>query len=187
MSDSDTVTRLLDEISGGRREASDELLPVVYGELRRLAHARMARLKPNQTLQPTELVHEAYLRLVQGGDPGWDSRGHFFAAAAEAMRRIIVDRARRAASLKRGGDRVRITLSAVRGGVEPRPEELVAIDVALDRLQAQDPRMTEVVKLRFFAGLTQDETALAMGISRRTVNRLSMAARAWLTRELDQR
>lgn len=187
MVDTGSVTRLLDEITGGNREASDELLPLVYEELRRLARARLAHLRPGQTLQPTELVHEAYLRLVQGGDPGWDNRGHFFAAAAEAMRRIVIDRARRAASLKRGGDRVRITLSAVPGGVEPKPEELLAVNNALNDLESQDPRMARVVKLRAFAGLTQEETALAMGISRRTVNRLSTAARAWLAGALAQR
>lgn len=145
-----------------------------------MAHARMARLRPGQTLQPTALVHEAYLRLVEGGDPGWDNRGHFFAAAAESMRRIIIDRARRAARLKHGGGRLRITLSAIPGGVEPRPEDLLAVDDALERLEAQDEKMAGVVKLRYFAGLTQDETAAVMGVSRRTVNRLSTAARAWL-------
>jgi len=184
MSDPETTTRLLAEISGGNRAASDELLPLVYDELRRLAHARMARLKPGQTLQPTALVHEAYVRLVESNDQGWENRGHFFAAAAEAMRRIIVDRARRAARVKHGGDRVRITISALRGDVEPRPEELLALDEALRRLEQQDSRMAEVVKLRYFAGLTQDETAAAMDISRRTVNRLSTAARAWLAGQL---
>jgi len=187
MTDPETATRLLAEIGGGNRAASDELLPLVYEELRRLARARMAGLKPGQTLQPTALVHEAYLRLVRGGDQGWDSRGHFFAAAAEAMRRIIIDRARWAARVKHGGDRVRITLSAVGGGDEPEPEELLAVNEALGSLERQDPRMAEVVKLRTFAGLTQDETAAAMGVSRRTVNRLSTAARAWLAGELAQR
>ena len=167
--------------------ASEDLLPQVYEELRKLAHARMARLKPGQTLQPTALVHEAYLRLVKGGDPDWDNRGHFFAAAAEAMRRIVIDRARRAASLKRGGDRVQITLSAVPGGGVPKAEDLLAVDDALGRLEEQDPRMAEVVKLRYFAGLTQDETAAVMDVSRRTVNRLSTAARAWLAGALGQR
>ena len=184
MSDPETATRLLAEIENGSRTAADELLPLVYDVLRRLARARMAGLKPGQTLQPTALVHEAYLRLVQGGDRGWDHRGHFFAAAAEAMRRIIIDRARRAARVKHGGDRIRITVSAVGGGEEPAPEELLAVNDALDRLEDLDPRMAEVVKLRFFAGLTQDEAAAAMGVSRRTVNRLSTAARAWLAGEL---
>jgi RNA polymerase sigma factor (TIGR02999 family) len=187
MPDPSTTTRLLAEIGSGNRAATEELLPLVYDELRRLARARMAGLRPGQTLQPTALVHEAYVRLVESNDQGWDNRGHFFAAAAEAMRRIIIDRARRAARVKHGGGHVRITISAIRGGVEPRPEELLALDDALRRLDDQDPRMAEVVKLRYFAGLTQEETAAAMDISRRTVNRLSTAARAWLAGELDHR
>jgi len=187
MSDPKTAAQLLAEISSGNRSASVELLPLVYDELRRLARARMAGLKPGQTLQPTALVHEAYLRLVRGEGEGWKDRGHFFAAAAEAMRWIVIDRARRAARVKHGGDQVRITMSGIRGGIEPRPEELLAVNDALDQLEQQDPRMAEVVKLRYFAGLTQDETAAAMGISRRSVNRLSTAARAWLVRALDQR
>jgi RNA polymerase sigma factor (TIGR02999 family) len=187
MSDPDKVTRLLAEVSSGERSASEELLPLVYEELRRLARARMAGLKPGQTLQPTALVHEAYLRLVHGEGEGWKNRSHFFAAAAEAMRWIVIDRARRAARVKHGGDRVRITLSGLGGGIEPKPEELLAVNDALDRLEEQDPRMAEVVKLRYFAGLTQDETAAAMGISRRSVNRLSTAARAWLVGALDHR
>jgi RNA polymerase sigma factor (TIGR02999 family) len=187
MPDTKTATRLSAEITGGNRAASEELLPLVYEDLRRLARARMARLKPGQTLQPTALVHEVYLRLVGGQDQGWENRGHFFAAAAEAMRRIIIDRARRAARVKHGGDRVRITITGIRGGVEPRPEEILALDEALRRLETEDPRMAEVVKLRYFAGLTQEETAAAMNISRRSVNRLSTAARAWLAGELDHR
>jgi len=187
MSDPKTAAQLLAEISSGNRSASVELLPLVYDELRRLARARMAGLKPGQTLQPTALVHEAYLRLVRGEGEGWKDRGHFFAAAAEAMRWIVIDRARRAARVKHGGDQVRLTMSGIRGGIEPRPEELLAVNDALDQLEQQDPRMAEVVKLRYFAGLTQDETAAAMGISRRSVNRLSTAARAWLVRALDQR
>lgn len=187
MSDPETATRLLAEIRGGNRAATEELLPLVYDELRRLARARMAGLKPGQTLQPTALVHEAYLRLVRGDNRGWDNRGHFFAAAAEAMRRIIIDRARRAGRVKHGGDQVRITMSAIGGGVEPEPEELLAVNDALDRLAEQDLRMAEVVKLRWFAGLTQEETAAAMDVSRRTVNRLSTAARAWLAGELAHR
>lgn len=187
MPDPETATRLLAEIGSGNRAASEELLPLVYDELRRLARARMARLRPGQTLQPTGLVHEAYVRLVESHDRGWENRGHFFAAAAEAMRRIVIDRARRAARVKHGGDQVRITMSAVGGGVEPEPEELLAVNDALDRLAEQDPRMAEVVKLRYFAGLTQEETAAAMDISRRSVNRLSTAARAWLAGDLGQR
>jgi RNA polymerase sigma factor (TIGR02999 family) len=179
-----TATQLIGEIRDGNREAADELLPLVYAELRRLARARMARLRPGQTLQPTALVHEAYVRLVEGQDPGWENRGHFFAAAAEAMRRVVIDRARRAARDKHGGGRLRISLSDVGEGIEPRPAEWLALDDALRRLEERDPRMAEVVKLRYYAGLTQEESALALGISRRTINRLSIAARAWLAGEL---
>jgi len=181
-----SATELLGEISHGNRVAADELLPLVYAELRRLARARMARLRPGQTLQPTDLVHEAYLRLVSKEDPGWANRAHFFAAAAEAMRRVLIDRARRAMRDKHGGGHLRVTLSnvGVGVGVQPRPEELLALAAALRRLEGLDPRMAEVVKLRYFAGLTQEETAVAVGISRRTVNRLSAAARAWLATEL---
>lgn len=180
MDDPGQVTRLLEEISKGDQGMADELLPLVYGELRKLARARMARLRPGQTLQPTALVHEAYLRLVEGREVPWANRAHFFAAAAEAMRRIIIDRARRAGRQKRGGDRVQITLGEGIGGVDPRAEDILALDEALRELESIDPRMVEVVKLRYFAGLTQDETAAALAISRRTVNRLSLAARAWL-------
>jgi len=179
-----SVTQLLGEISDGSSTATDELLPLVYNELRRLARARMARLRPGQTLQPTALVHEAYVRLVEGQDLGWENRAHFYVAAAEAMRRVLIDRARRAARQKHGGDRIRISLSGVVEGLEPRPVELLAVDDALCRLEQKDPRMAEVVKLRYYAGLTQDETALALGVSRRTINRLSVAARAWLAGEL---
>jgi RNA polymerase sigma factor (TIGR02999 family) len=184
MAPTKSATELMVEISGGNRAAADELLPLVYDELRRLARARMARLRPGQTLQPTALVHEAYVRLVKDQDPGWANRAHFFAAAAEAMRRVLIDRARWASREKRGGGRMRVTLSDVGIGVHPRPTELLALDDALRRLEQLDQRMAAVVKLRFFAGLTQEETALAMGISRRTVNRLSAAARAWLAGEL---
>lgn len=183
-SSSRNATQLLAEIRGGNRAAADELLPLVYTDLRRLARARMARLRPGQTLQPTALVHEAYMRLVAGEDPGWQNRAHFFAAAAEAMRRILVDHARRIARDKHGGGRLRISLSQAGEGVEPRPAELLALDDALHRLAELDPRMAEVVKLRYYAGLTQEETALAMGVSRRTINRLSVAARAWLANQL---
>jgi RNA polymerase sigma factor (TIGR02999 family) len=178
------VTRILDDISRGDQTATEKLLPLVYSELRRLARARMARIGPGLTLQPTALVHEAYVRLVEGECLEWDNRGHFFAAAAEAMRRILIERARRCSREKHGGDWLRVSLSHVREGYEPRPEELLALDSAVQELQAIDARMGQVVMLRYFAGLTQEETALAMGISRRTVNRLSAAARAWLAQAL---
>ena len=187
MTDRDQVTNLLSAWQGGDESALEQLSPYIYRELHRLAARAMDGEAAGHTLQPTALVHEAWLRLVGNENPNFHNQAHFFAAAAEAMRRIIIDRARRAARVKHGGDRVRITLSAVGGGAEPEPEELLAVNEALESLERQDPRMAEVVKLRTFAGLTQDETAAVMGVSRRTVNRLSTAARAWLAGELVQR
>lgn len=178
------VTRLLAEASAGSAAAADELLPLVYEELRRLARLKLARERPGQTLPPTALVHEAYLRLV--GDPGarFSGRGHFFAAAAEAMRRILVERARRRARQRHGGEWARTTLAEDSAVVPPRPEELLALDDALTRLETQDRDMGAVVKLRYFAGLTVPETAEALGLSPRSVNRLWSGARAWLYREM---
>jgi RNA polymerase sigma factor (TIGR02999 family) len=178
------ATLLIRQIGEGNRQAADELLPLVYDELRRLARARLSREKPGQTLQPTALVHEAYLRLVEGADPGWEGRGHFFAAAAEAMRRILIDRARRRAAEKHGGQAERITLKDVADEQELDPETLIAIDQALDRLEALDREMAQVVKLRYFAGLSVEETAQSLAVSPRTVNRHWTSARAWLLREL---
>jgi RNA polymerase sigma factor (TIGR02999 family) len=179
------VTRLLEDIQRGDPRATEELLPLVYAELRRLAAARMARETPGHTLEPTALVHEAYLRLVGGGDVEWSNRGHFFAAAAEAMRRILIERARRSARVRHGGGQRRVELpTGVAGSDAPDLERLLALDQALSRLEARDPEMARVAKLRHFAGLTVDETALAMGVSPRSVNRLWTAARAWLGREL---
>lgn len=179
------ITRLLQDIGAGDRQASAELMPLVYGELRRLARARMAAERPGQTLQPTALVHEAYVRLVGDADPGWDNRGHFFAAAAEAMRRILVEHARRQSRQKHGGALRRTTLDgkiSTEEGMEP--EELLAIDRALDRLEARDENMARVVELRFFAGLTMEETAAAMSISERTAYRAWDRARVWLKRDI---
>jgi len=180
------VTEILEAVGRGDAKASEELLPLVYDELRRLAHARMAREAP-QTLQPTALVHEAYLRLVGNADPRWENRGHFFAAAAEAMRRILIERARRVARHKHGGDYVFVELPAETPALkQPQPEDLLAVDMALDRLEAQDPAMADVVKLRFFAGLTEPEIAAATERSERTVRRQWVAARAWLRREMQR-
>jgi RNA polymerase sigma factor (TIGR02999 family) len=178
------VTRLLEQIRRGEAGASERLLPLVYDELRRLARARMAAEKPGLTLQPTALVHEAYLRLVGSGDVSWEGRGHFFGAAAEAMRRILIERARRAKRIKRGGEWRRVDLDdqVPEGG--PRVDEMLAVDEALARLEAQDAQMGAVVKLRYFGGLTIEEVAEAMGTSTRTVNRLWTGARAWLRREI---
>ncbi len=181
---SEQVTRLLDGIGRGERAASEQLLPLVYDELRRLAGARMARENPGQTLQPTALVHEAYLRLVKDADLGWENRGHFFAAAAESMRRILIERARRYARHKHGAGQRRVPLADDVASAEPDAAELLSLDRCLDRLEERDAAMARVVKLRYFAGLTVEETAAALAISRRQVSRLWVAARAWLRREM---
>jgi len=175
------VTRLLDGIKRGDPAASEELLPLVYDELRRLAAEKMARERPGQTLQATALVHEAYLRLVGGGNGAhWDSRWHFFAAAAEAMRRIVINRARDKKRLKRGGDRRRVELDDVELALDSPDDDLVALDEALAELELEDPVAAQVVKLRFFAGLKQREVAAALGISLRSAERQWAFAQAWL-------
>ena len=154
------VTQILSQIESGDPIAAEQLLPLVYEELRKLAAANLIREKPGQTLQATALVHEAYLRLVDGNDAQhWNSRGHFFGAAAEAMRRILVDQARRKGSDRHGGNYQRIELTAVEPAVPVNQVDLLALDEALDKLAARDPRAAEVVKLRFFAGLTVPEAA----------------------------
>lgn len=178
------VTDLLARASDGDPRVSEELLPLLYGELRKLARARMAFEKPGLTLQPTALVHEAYMRLVGATDVRWDGRGHFFAAAAEAMRRILIERARRYARLKHGGELRRIDLEEAEIAFGPRAEELLTLDHALKGLEEKDPIMSEVVKLRYFAGLTVAETASALDLAPRTVNRVWKAAKAWLYREM---
>jgi RNA polymerase sigma factor (TIGR02999 family) len=179
------VTRLLDAATAGDPKAAAELLPLVYDELRQLAAARLADEKPGQTLQPTALVHEAYVRLVGGGPArDWNGRGHFFAAAAEAMRRILVEAARRKGRARHGGGRARIDLDAVDPAVDEADDRLLAIDEALTLLAAEDSAAAEVVKLRFFAGLTAEEAADALGISLRTANSHWAFARAWLFRRL---
>ena len=158
-------------------------MPLVYDELRRLAAVRLGSEAPGQTLQATALVHEAYLRLV-GSDQHWDCRGHFFAAAAEAMRRILVDNARRKKSTKRGGGKPKVDLLAVDCAINPPDDELLALDEALSKLSEEEPEMAELVKLRYFTGLTMDETAKALGVSPKTVQRHWTYARAWLLREI---
>ncbi len=174
------VTRLLREIGAGKAGATEELLPLVYDELRRLARARVAREGRGAPHQPTSLVHEAYLRLVGDAELRWDNRGHFFAAAAEAMRRIVIDRARQRGRLKHGGGRRPVTLEDDVATREPVAEEVLALDEALTRLERHDRRMSDVVKLRYFAELTVEETAEALELSPRTVKRTWAAARAWL-------
>ena len=175
------VTQLLNAIEQGDRRAPAQLLPLVYEELRRLAAQHLAQEKPGQTLQPTALVHEAYLRLV-GADPEakWDSRGHFFAAAAEAMRRILIEEARRKQRLKRGGDRRRVDLDQVEAAVSAPDDDLLALDEALDQFAAEDPKKAALVKLRFYGGLSVEEAASCLGISRATADRHWAYARAWL-------
>ena len=165
------VTQMLRAASAGNAKAADELLPLVYAELRKLAQARMAKTPPGNTLQPTALVHEAYLRLVGRDDPSWHSRGHFFGAAAQAMRQILVEQARRKASIKRGGDRQRVDLDAVEPAIEPPSEDILALDEALRRLEQEDPRKAKIIMLHYFAGLTLRETAAALGVSVPTVER----------------
>ncbi len=179
------VTRILSAIEGGDDHAAKELLPLVYDELRRLAAQKIAREKPGQTLQATALVHEAYVRLVDGERAGrWDSRGHFFAAAAEAMRRILIDNARRKKAEKHGGGRQRLNLDEAQSVGESPPDELLALDEALSRLESVDPVAARLVNLRYFAGLTMPEAASALGLSLRNAERNWTYARTWLRRAM---
>jgi RNA polymerase sigma factor (TIGR02999 family) len=183
------VTRILSAIAAGDpRAAAEELLPLVYDELRRLAAQKLSLEQPGQTLQATALVHEAYLRLVGGsaGDPGWDNRGHFFAAAAEAMRRILLNRARDKNRLKRGGELRRVDIDQVEVALDTDDEHLIAIDEALTQLAAEDPGAAQLVNLRFFAGLTLKEAADSLGLTLRTAERQWAYARAWLFARLRQ-
>ena len=163
------VTRILNAIEKGDLRAADELLPLVYGELRVLAAQRLAQESPGQTLQATALVHEAYLRLVKGGDQDWSNKGHFFKAAAEAMRRILIENARRKKRLKHGGGRQRIELNDADLRVEDSLDDLLSVNEALEKLALEEPSLAEIVKLRYFAGLTIDQVAAIQGISRRSV------------------
>ena len=184
----DDVTIILDALAQGDLNAAGRLLPLVYDDLRRLAGRRLASEAAGQTLQPTALVHEAYLRLVKDAeDRPWSGRGHFFAAAAEAMRRILVEQARRKKASKRGGGLARRELDPGDVAALEEPEHLLALDEALDRLAAVDPRMAELVKLRFFAGLSVKEVAATLGVSPRTVDANWSYARAWLYEELRER
>ena len=179
------VTQILAQIDAGDSGASEELLVLVYDELRRLAATKLAREKPGQTLQATALVHEAYLRLVgTGPEVQWDSSGHFFAAAAEAMRRVLVDRARRKKSQRHGGDWTRVELSERDPITCTTPVQLVAIDDALDRLAVDEPEATELVKLRLFAGLSVEQASAALNMSRATAYRHWSYARAWLKTQM---
>jgi RNA polymerase sigma factor (TIGR02999 family) len=179
---------MADDPADGTRvegQAAADLLPAVYAELRRLAAVLTVRLPPGQTLQPTALVHEAYLKLVRDRDPGWEGRRHFFGAAAQAMREILVDQARRKASLKRGGDGRRVELTEGVALIAPPADDLLALDEAIQRLQAEEPRLAEIVMLRYYTGLSVEETAGVVGRSVSTVTREWRQARAWLAAQLD--
>jgi RNA polymerase sigma factor (TIGR02999 family) len=183
------VTRILTAIEAGDTEAANSLLPLVYDELRKLAAQRMAKEAGGHTLQATDLVHEAYLRLVgsdRDADRGWDSRGHFFAAAAEAMRRILIDHARAKGAAKRGGSARKLQLEASQLTLGNVPPELLDLDESLGRLAQDDPGKAELVKLRFFAGLTLDDAARILGISPATADRHWSYARAWLYADISR-
>jgi RNA polymerase sigma factor (TIGR02999 family) len=180
------LTRIVDRIQQGDPRAADQLLPLVYDELRKVAARKLAREKPGQTLTATALVHEAYLRLMGGETPrDWDGRGHFFAAAAEAMRRILVENARRKARIKHGGGLAR-ELDGPDVAAPERPEAILALDDALDRLAVGTPQAAELVILRFFAGCTNADAAALLGISPRKADQIWAYARAWLREELDR-
>jgi RNA polymerase sigma factor (TIGR02999 family) len=179
------VTRILSAIEQGDPHAAEQLLPLVYDELRRLAAQRLANEKPGQSLEATALVHEAYLRLTNGEqEENWNSRGHFFAAAAEAMRRILVEHARKKARIKRGGDRQRLDLDSLQLAVPELGDELLALDEALTELARKHPDKAALVQLRYFAGLTVEEAARSLGISSSTADRHWTFARAWLFRRI---
>ena len=180
------VTEILLALERGQAGAAEDLLPLVYDELRRLAAWHLADEQAGQTLQATALVHEAYLRLVGEGDPQWNGRRHFFGAAAEAMRRILVESARRKKRLKRGGDLERVEMDGVDLPAPMPDDDLLALDEALDRLAGVDPRAAELVKLCFYVGLTQDQAAKELGVSISTVERTWAFARAWLFREIQK-
>jgi RNA polymerase sigma factor (TIGR02999 family) len=180
------VTRILSALEQGDPQLAEQLLPLVYDELRRLAAQKLAQEKSGQTLQATALVHEAYLRLVGSADGAqrWDNRGHFFAAAAEAMRRILIDRARQGYAAKRGGGRKRLDIDALDLATQATPEQLLSVDDALNKLAHDDPAAARLVQLRYFAGLTVAEAGKALGISTATAYRHWKYARAWLHNEL---
>ncbi len=180
------ITQILEALGRGDRHRAEDLLPLLYDELRRLAGSRMRREKPGQTLQPTALVHEAYLRLIGGKNPGWQNRGHFFAAAAAAMRRILLEAARKKARIKHGGEHQRVDMHESLFAIEQPREDIIALDEALTKLEADDPRLGQIVNLRYFAGLTTEETAAALGVSVSTVEREWRYARRWLFNELSE-
>ncbi|PWU13382.1 MAG: RNA polymerase subunit sigma [Verrucomicrobia bacterium] len=180
------LTRLLQAVDQGDPKAAGELLPLVYGELRKLAASKMAKEAPGQTLQPTALVHEAWLRLGGGADQTWESRAHFFGAAAEAMRRILIENARRKRAARHGGGQERVQAEQVEISAPVPDDQMLAIDEALHKFAAQDNQKAELVKLRYFAGMTIEEAARVLGISEATAKRWWTYARAWLHAEVNQ-
>jgi RNA polymerase sigma factor (TIGR02999 family) len=178
------VTRILSQIDSGDPKAAAQLLPLVYLELRKLAAAKLAHEKPGQTLQATALVHDAYLRVVGGSEQNWNSRGHFFAAAAEAMRRILIESARRKQQIKHGGDRKRIDLDAADAVTQVTPDQLLVLDESLSLLERDDADAARIFKLRYFAGCSVEEAGELTGISRATAYRHWTFARAWLLKQL---
>lgn len=180
------VTRILKAIKAGRGEATDELLPIVYHELRELATSKLRNEGSGNTLQPTALVHEAYLRLIGSENDDWENRAHFFGAAAEAMRRILIDRARARKSQKKGGDAKHVSLDGLTEITVEKADELIALDEALEAFAAVDKLKSDLVKLRFFVGLNMEESALALGISLRTAERNWAFAKAWLHRQMSR-
>ncbi len=186
MSDTSRVNQILESLEQGDPKAAEELLPAVYAELRQLAAARMSDERTGHTLAPTALVHEAYMRLVQPREPQqWNGRGHFFAAAAEAMRRILIEHARKRNAAKRGGEAIRVQWDSGDLFAPSRAPELIALDESLDRLEEQDADAALIVKLRFFAGLTIQQAAEQLGVSSRKADMLWAYARAWLRRDMD--
>lgn len=174
------ITLVLQAVGRGEKQASEELLPLVYAELRQMAAARMAQEAAGQTLQPTALVHEAWLRMVGDGHRNWENRGHFFGAAAEAMRRILIESARRKSRLKRGGDRVRVDLEELDLAATTPDDRVLLIDDALARLEQKNPDLARIVTLKFFGGLTNEEVAELLNVNERTIRRQWTFAKAWL-------
>lgn len=183
-SDPQQITKLLEAVNHGERDAWQNLFTIVYGELRKMARRKMAGESPGHTLQPTALVHEAYIRLMSGEGAHYQNRAHFFSAAGEAMRRILIDHARKKRSNKRQGTRQKIDLDETMAVQDPNLDQLLVLNTALSRLELQDRQMSDVLKLRFFVGLTVEETAEALDSSSRTIDRQWAAARAWLYREM---
>lgn len=187
MSETAQVTQVLQAIGRSEEGASEKLFPLVYAELRRLAGARMSNELHGQTLQPTALVHEAWLRLVSDGDRTWDNRAHFFGAAAEAMRRILIERARHKSRLKHGGGQARLNIDDLELAETTPDDKVLLVDEALAHLKVEDPELERIVVLKFFAGLSNEEIAETLGLSKRTLDRQWAYARAWLFRKISER